>query len=192
MPADDFHAALSMLDDPLLESAPSAVVADTAGDVIMPEDISLADEPTTSGLNETFAVPKVPKKAKAVPEEKEKVVTPEETDEEPETSKADEKDEESHRLMLQVVLSNFNQQQLDRYEAMRRASFPKSVIKRLCNQYTGVPISQNVTIAIAALDIQQSMGDEGALTPRHLDLAYMKLDDAGKLFPVKPRRNPLL
>ncbi|CAD5232231.1 unnamed protein product [Bursaphelenchus xylophilus] len=203
MPADDFHAALSMLDDPLLDAGPST--ADIPAEGLIPSEISLSDEPSTSkATDDDFAVPKLPKKPKRAEEEKDKVSTPEDSDDEPEiTSEA--KEDEAHRLKMQVVLSNFSQEQLERYEAMRRASFPKSVIKRLCHQYTGVPISQNVTIAIAgmakvfvgelieeALDVKQSLGDTGPLSPRHLNLAYSQLEAEGKLFPIKPRKNPLL
>ncbi|KAI3422561.1 hypothetical protein GPALN_013061 [Globodera pallida] len=62
-------------------------------------------------------------------------------------------DEESElaRLKLQLLLSNFTQEQLDRYEAMRRASLPKSIIRRLIHQFTGVTANQNVVIAIAGM-----------------------------------------
>ncbi|KAL3119951.1 hypothetical protein niasHT_007079 [Heterodera trifolii] len=62
-------------------------------------------------------------------------------------------DEESElsRLKLQLLLSNFSQEQLDRYEAMRRASLPKSIIRRLIHQFTGVTVNQNVVIAIAGM-----------------------------------------
>lgn len=60
-------------------------------------------------------------------------------------------EDELYRLKLQILLSNFSQDQLDRYEAMRRASFPKSAIKKLIQQFTGVSVNQNVVIAIAGM-----------------------------------------
>ncbi|KAI1728410.1 hTAFII28-like protein conserved region domain-containing protein [Ditylenchus destructor] len=115
-------------------------------------------------------------------------------------------EDELARLKLQLLLSNFSQEQLERYEAMRRASFPKSVVRKLVHQFTGTSSNQNVVIAMAgmakvftgelieeALDIQQkSKEDDGPLTPRHLYLAYDKLDRQGKLFPAKSRKNALM
>uniref|UniRef100_A0A914KZV8 Transcription initiation factor TFIID subunit 11 n=1 Tax=Meloidogyne incognita TaxID=6306 RepID=A0A914KZV8_MELIC len=118
-------------------------------------------------------------------------------------------EDELARLKLQILLANFTQEQLERYETMRRASFPKSAIRRLIGQFAGVSVGQNVVIAIAgmakvftgelieeALDIQkaeretnkEASSSSQPLTPRHLQLALDKLDKQGKLFPARPRR----
>uniref|UniRef100_A0A914LE71 Transcription initiation factor TFIID subunit 11 n=1 Tax=Meloidogyne incognita TaxID=6306 RepID=A0A914LE71_MELIC len=118
-------------------------------------------------------------------------------------------EDELARLKLQILLANFTQEQLERYETMRRASFPKSAIRRLISQFAGVSVGQNVVIAIAgmakvftgelieeALDIQKAERETNKdastssepLTPRHLQLALDKLDKQGKLFPARPRR----
>uniref|UniRef100_A0A915NVN4 TAFII28-like protein domain-containing protein n=1 Tax=Meloidogyne floridensis TaxID=298350 RepID=A0A915NVN4_9BILA len=118
-------------------------------------------------------------------------------------------EDELVRLKLQILLANFTQEQLERYETMRRASFPKSAIRRLIGQFAGVSVGQNVVIAIAgmakvfsgelieeALDIQkaeretnkEASSSSEPLTPRHLRLALDKLDKQGKLFPARPRR----
>lgn len=70
-------------------------------------------------------MPELPIRIPVVEEEEE-----EEVAEQPGPSKGQTEDD-IHRLKLQILLSNFNQEQLDRYEAMRRASFPKPVVKRV-------------------------------------------------------------
>uniref|UniRef100_A0A914N423 TAFII28-like protein domain-containing protein n=1 Tax=Meloidogyne incognita TaxID=6306 RepID=A0A914N423_MELIC len=118
-------------------------------------------------------------------------------------------EDELVRLKLQILLANFTQEQLERYETMRRASFAKSAIRRSIGQFAGVSVGQNVVIAIAgmakvfsgelieeALDIQkaeretnkEASSSSEPLTPRHLRLALDKLDKQGKLFPARPRR----
>lgn len=110
------------------------------------------------------------------------------------------------RLRMRLLLAHFNQDQLDRYEAMRRASLPKSVIRRLIHQFTGVSVNQNVVIAMAgmvkifigelveeALDIQQNEDNrdddsKSPLTPRHLNLALNSIYQKGGLFPAEPRK----
>ncbi|CAH1099070.1 unnamed protein product [Psylliodes chrysocephalus] len=59
--------------------------------------------------------------------------------------------EEEEREKMQVLVSNFTEDQLDRYEMYRRAAFPKAAIKRLMQTITGCSVSQNVVIAMAGI-----------------------------------------
>lgn len=52
---------------------------------------------------------------------------------------------------LRVLVSNFTEDQLDRYEMYRRSAFPKAAIKRLMQTIAGCSVSQNVVIAMAGI-----------------------------------------
>ncbi|CAF1303732.1 unnamed protein product [Rotaria sordida] len=59
-------------------------------------------------------------------------------------------DEEAN-IKLQVLVSNFSDEQLDRYEMYRRSAFSKVAIKRLMHSITGTIPSSNVVIAMAGI-----------------------------------------
>ena len=100
-------------------------------------------------------------------------------------------DEEAN-IKLQVLVSNFSDEQLDRYEMYRRSAFSKVSIKRLMNSITGSVPSSNVVIAMAgiakvfvgelveeALEVQRQEGNaeqkSTPLEPKHLREAYRRI-----------------
>jgi transcription initiation factor TFIID subunit 11 len=100
-------------------------------------------------------------------------------------------DEEAN-IKLQVLVSNFSDEQLDRYEMYRRSAFSKVAIKRLMHSITGSVPSSNVVIAIAgiakvfvgeiveeALEVQRQESTPEQKTtplePKHLREAYRRI-----------------
>ncbi|XP_077265851.1 transcription initiation factor TFIID subunit 11-like [Temnothorax americanus] len=52
---------------------------------------------------------------------------------------------------MQVLVSNFTEDHVDRYEMYRRSAFPKVAIKRIMQTTTGCSVSQNVVIAMSGI-----------------------------------------
>ncbi|XP_025411665.1 transcription initiation factor TFIID subunit 11 [Sipha flava] len=111
--------------------------------------------------------------------------------------------EAEEREKMRVLVSNFTEEQLDRYEMFRRSVFPKAAIKRIVQTITGNSVSQNVVIAMSgiakvfigeiveeALDIMEAQGDSGPLHPKHLREAVRRLRKRGAIPSSKGRKLP--
>lgn len=110
--------------------------------------------------------------------------------------------EEEERERMQVLVSNFTEDQLDRYEMYRRAAFPKAAVKRLMQTITGCSVSQNVVIAMSGiakvfageiieegLDVLEESGEQGPMHPKHLREAVRRLRSRNQI-PVGKYNKP--
>ncbi|KER32527.1 hypothetical protein T265_01404 [Opisthorchis viverrini] len=99
----------------------------------------------------------------------------------------EERKKEDRKLL--ALLAHFDEEQLNRFETFRRATFAKASVRRLIQSVASCAVSQNVVIAIAgmtkvyigeiveeALDYKERLGESGPLKPKHIREAYRLLN----------------
>ncbi|VDN96483.1 unnamed protein product [Rodentolepis nana] len=102
-----------------------------------------------------------------------------------------EQQEETNRAedrKLLALMAHFNEDQLSRFEAFRRATFTKSAVSRIISSVSQTAFSPNVVIAMSgitkvfvgelveeALDYKQQLKETGPLLPKHIRVAYDRL-----------------
>ena len=95
---------------------------------------------------------------------------------------------------MQLLVSAFTNAQQDQYEIFRRATFPKSGIRRIMQSVCSSSIPPNAVIAMAGITkvyvgeiveaaclARDTAGEEGPLLPKHIREAVRRLRSQGKV-----------
>uniref|UniRef100_A0A8C3IUK8 TAFII28-like protein domain-containing protein n=1 Tax=Chrysemys picta bellii TaxID=8478 RepID=A0A8C3IUK8_CHRPI len=164
---------------PTASEEPPAAAEKTEGEAAEPDggsepkaDLSTETEDSTL---QTSAAKKIKIEIKEKKEKKQKV-------------------DEDEIQKMQILVSSFSEEQLNRYEMYRRSAFPKAAIKRLVQSITGTSVSQNVVIAMSgiskvfagevveeALDVCEKWGELPPLQPKHMREAVRRLKSRGQI-----------
>jgi len=118
--------------------------------------------------------------------------------------KAKQEAEAEERERMQLLVSSFTEDQLDRYAMYRRGALPKATIKKVMQTITGTSVGHNVVIAMAgiakvfagevveeALKNLEDSGEGGQpLKPKHLREAVRKMRDRGAWVPKSKKSCP--
>ena len=117
---------------------------------------------------------------------------------------------EEDREKMQLLVSQFTEDQLDRYAMYRRAALPKTTVKKIMQTITGSSVGHNVVIAMAgiakvfagevieeALAHSEVLGETGpgsapasAVKPKHLREAVRKMRAKGTFIPKLKKKCP--
>jgi transcription initiation factor TFIID subunit 11 len=111
-------------------------------------------------------------------------------------------EEESKKM--QVLIANFSEEQLNRYEIFRRSAFPKSSVKKIIQTVCGKTVSASVVIAMSgiakvfvgeivekALDIKLKWNDtNGPLQPKHLRESFRIYKNNNKILTSNRAKRP--
>ncbi|CAH1785923.1 unnamed protein product [Owenia fusiformis] len=89
--------------------------------------------------------------------------------------------QDDERKKMQILVSNFSEDQLNRYEMYRRAALPKASIRKVMSTITGSVPSQNVLVAMSgiakvfvgelveeAIEVMEKWGEKPPILPKHL------------------------
>jgi len=112
--------------------------------------------------------------------------------------------EQEEREKMQLLVSSFTEDQLDRYAMYRRAALPKATIRKIMMNITGTSVGHNVVIAMAGIakvfagevveEALQTLDDNGEsgqpLKPKHLREALRKMRAKGAWVPKAKRQCP--